>query len=170
MKILVTVGTTSGRALGVAEALARRLARPEVEVAVVPMDRVEPGDWAAAEALIVCTSTFGAGGVPTAAAGLLAAIAAGEFVCAGKPVGFVGLGDRSFPRTYNAGWRAFEAALVARGAVPVGEALLFDAADVRAPAEEAARLDARAGAWAEAFLALLGAGSPRLRRPPQGPA
>lgn len=157
MRVLVLVGTTTGRARTVAEVLARRLDGAGAEVAVVPTDRVDVESIVAADAVIVCTSTFGAGGVPLVATDLLAAIAAGALPFADKPVGFVGLGDRSFARTYNGGWRAFEAALLAHGAVRIGEPLLFDAADMLSPEEEAARRDERVTAWAAAFLAALAA-------------
>ena len=153
--ITVLVGTTKGRASTVAEALGAILLRHGLRVEIVAMDRVDPDTVAAADAIVVCTSTFGAGGVPANAVGFLDRLRSGDVLCRGKPVGYVGLVDRSFHRTYNGGWCSFEQAFTERGAVTIGAPLLFDAADVAAPAEAAAVRQIRVAEWVEDFLAAL---------------
>lgn len=158
MHLVVLVGTTKGRAATVAEAVAADLAEVGTTVAVVRMDAADEAVVAGADALVVCTSTFGAGGVPVNAQGFLERLEAGAFPCAGKRVGYVGLGDRSFRDTYNGGWRTFARAFAAQGAVAVGEPLLFDAADVLPPADAARRVAERVAAWAAGFRERLAAG------------
>lgn len=157
MQIVVLVGTTRGHTTVVAEEVAARLAESGASVVVTPMDRAEPAAVAAAAALIVCTSTFGSGGVPANAAGFLARLEAGEIACAGRPVAYVGLGDRSFRDTFNGGWRTFERALTALGAVTLGEPLLFDAAEALPPDAAVAQRRARVAAWVDALRPALAA-------------
>lgn len=155
MLIVVLVGTTKGRTTAVAEEVAARLGDAGATVDVVPMDRADAALVGRAEMLIVCTSTFGAGGVPANAADFLARVEAGDIPCAGRPIAYVGLGDRSFRHTYNGGWRTFERAFTAHGAVTLGEPLLFDAADALPPAEAAARRRDRIAAWVDDLRAVL---------------
>lgn len=157
MHLVVLVGTTKGRAASVASEVAGALAGAGTTVVVVPMERADPTVVDGADALVVCTSTFGAGGVPVNAQGFLERLEAGAVPCAGKPVGYIGLGDRSFRDTYNGGWKTLARAFAARGAVGVGEPLLFDAADALPPAEAALRRRERIAAWTATFRALLAA-------------
>ena len=155
--LVVLVGSTKGRAAAVAAEVAADLAEAETTVAVVSMDHADEAVVAGADALVVCTSTFGAGGVPVNAQGFLERLEAGAIPCAGKPVGYIGLGDRSFRDTYNDGWKTLARCFAARGAVAVGEPLLFDAADALPPAEAALRRRERIAAWTATFLILLAA-------------
>ncbi len=161
--ILVLVGTTKGRATTVAEALRAALVERGLRAETSALDRVEAGAIAAADALVVCTSTFGSGGVPANAVGFLDRLESGDVACAGKPVGFVGLGDRSFRDTYNGGWQTLARAFAGRGAVAVGEPLLFDAAEALPPDEAARRLTERVTVWAGAFQAALDGWAGRRR-------
>lgn len=159
MHLVVLVGTTKGRAAAVAAEVATDLTEAGTTVAVVSMEHADEAVVAGADALVVCTSTFGAGGVPMNARGFLDRLEAGDIPCAGKPVGYIGLGDRTFRDTYNGGWKTFAGAFAARGAVGVGEPLLFDAADTPPPAEAVLRRRRRIAAWTAAFRTLLAAGS-----------
>jgi MioC protein len=159
LHLVVLVGTTKGRAAAVAEAVAADLADAGTTVSVVRMDAADEAVVDGADALVVCTSTFGAGGVPMNARSFLERLETGAVPCAGKPVGYIGLGDRSFRDTYNGGWRTLAHAFAARGAVGVGEPLLFDAADALPPAESTRRRAERIAAWAATFRDLLAAGT-----------
>lgn len=152
---MVLVGTHRGGAGRVGEAIAERLAALGAVAAWVPMDKIEPEDVTAFAAVVVCTSTFGAGGVPPNAVQMLAALRSGAVDARGLPVGIVGLGDRSFGATYNGGCRAFADAFAASGAVIVGPMLLFDAAD------PATRYDP--GDWTEAWWRALAGPTARAR-------
>ncbi len=144
MRILVLIGTHKGRAGMIGEAIRDHLRRLGAEAEWRPMDRVDPAELAGLDAVVVCTSTFGAGGVPPNAAGLLGALSDRSVDCSGLSVGLVGLGDSSYGATFNGGHRAFAGAFAARGAAIVGPPLLFDAAR---PDDQPDPL-----AWAEAWL------------------
>lgn len=144
MRILVLIGTHKGRAGMIGEAISDHFRRLGAEASWRPMDRVDGSDLGGLDGVVVCTSTFGAGGVPLNATGLLAALTQGEIDCSGLAIGLVGLGDSSYGATYNGGHRAFAAAFVARGGEILGPALLFDAAR---PDDQPDPLP-----WAEAWL------------------
>ena len=157
IRIAILVGSTKGRATAVAAEVAAELTARGRTVDVVPLDRAEAATVAAADALVLCTSTFGSGGVPANAVEFLARLEAGDIPCTGAPVGWIGLGDRSFRDTYNGGWRHLERAFRAAGAIGLGEPLLFDAADVLPPDAEEARRTARIAEWCEGYDAALAA-------------
>ncbi|MDK9698259.1 MAG: flavodoxin domain-containing protein [Siculibacillus sp.] len=157
IRIAILVGSTKGRATAVATAVAAELTARGRAAAVVPLDRADAATVAAADALVLCTSTFGSGGVPANAVEFLARLEAGDIPCADVPVGWIGLGDRSFRDTYNGGWRRFERAFRVAGAVGLGEPLLFDAADALLPAADDARRAARIAEWTGSFDAALAA-------------
>lgn len=159
LHLVVLVGTTKGRAAAVAAEVAADLVEAGTTVDVVSMEQADASVVVGADALVVCTSTFGAGGVPANARGFLERLEAGAIPCAGKPVGYIGLGDRSFRDTYNGGWKTMARGFAARGAVGVGEPLLFDAADARPPAEAIRRRRERIAAWTATFRTLLAAAS-----------
>lgn len=164
MHLVVLVGTTRGGAAAVATEVAARLAEGGATVRVAPMDSADAAAVEAADALVVCTSTFGVGGVPANAQSFLERLEAGAIPCAGRLVAYVGLGDRSFRETYNGGWKTFAHVFEARGAIGVGEPLLFDAADAPPPAEATRRRQERIAAWTASLLTLLAAADGR--RPP----
>jgi MioC protein len=157
LHLVVLVGSTKGRAEAVAAEVAADLAEAGTTVAVVSMEHADEAVVAGADALVVCTSTFGAGGVPVNAQDFLERLEAGAIRCAGIPVGYIGLGDRSFRDTYNGGWRTMARAFSARGAVAVGEPLLFDAADALPPADAVRLRRERIAAWTATFRILLAA-------------
>lgn len=141
--VVVLVGTHKGGAGRIGEAIADRLVALGEAASWRPMDRIAAADLRRFTAVVVCTSTFGAGGVPPNATDLLAELRSDAVDLAGILVGVVGRGDSSFGATYNGGCRTFAEVLRARGAVIVGPTLLFDAADpTKDPDPEA---------WAEAW-------------------
>lgn len=131
--LLVLTGSHRGAASKVGQAIATRLAEVGLPVCTRTMDTVTPAEIAAAPALVLCTSTFGSGGVPPQAVDLLAALEAGEIALANRPVAIAGLGDSSFRDTYNGGCRRFAAALQTAGAELIAPLLLFDASTPHLP-------------------------------------
>lgn len=124
---LVLTASHRGAATRMGAAIAGHLGALGLPARAVAMDTAPPDAVAAAPALVFCTSTFGSGGVPPQAEGLLAAIEAGALALADRPVAVVGLGDSSFRDTYNGGSRRFAAALEAAGARIIAPLLLVDA-------------------------------------------
>lgn len=145
--ILVLTGSHRGAATRVGQGIAARLAAAGTPARAIAMADADAALIAPAPALVICTATFGSGGVPPGAAGLLEAIRTGTLPLAGKPVGIVGLGDSSFRDTYNGGCRLFAAALGAAGARSIAPLLLFDAA--------APHLAPDVAGWTETFLRAL---------------
>ncbi|UTW45679.1 flavodoxin domain-containing protein [bacterium SCSIO 12696] len=144
--IRIIVGSETGTALDVADALEETLAANGCQVAVAEKPTLADLEHAE-EVLLICTSSTGAGEFPSNIRPFVAALQATPPNIAGRRYGVISLGDSSF-NTYAAAATALDHALSDIGAVRVGEPLLIDAMETFNP-------DREATAWASQWVTQL---------------
>ena len=149
--VTILVGTMTGTAELVAEAVVPVLERAGCAVAVRDMAGLAAADLPDAGVLLVCTATYGQGEVPDNALALFEDLEAKRPDLGGLRFGVIGLGDSTYQDTYNFGGKRFDALLAALGATRVGERMQHNASSDELPEEAAV-------AWAEAWLAELARG------------
>jgi sulfite reductase alpha subunit-like flavoprotein len=115
--VTVLFGTESGGAELVAEDLRRALADVEVR----DMADTDPAELDRGRLHLVVCSTYGDGEVPAAARPFHRSLADGRPDLAGLAYAVVGMGDRSYTRTYSRGSELIDEALAACGAQRIGE-------------------------------------------------
>lgn len=98
--------------------------------------------------LLVVSSTYGQGEVPDPGKPLFQALEAASPDLAGLRYGVISLGDSIYANTFSRGGRLWDAALRARGAMPLKETLLLDASG---PDDMAALAVGWTGEWVAAF-------------------
>lgn len=124
--IRVFVGTVTGRALEVAEAVAATLSHLGHSCHLNTEFRAEEFTQNQEEVILVCTSNTGVGDLPSNIAPLYAYLACSFPNVAGRRYGIINLGDSSYPSFAEAGVKIDEA-LADIGAVRVGEPCVIDA-------------------------------------------
>ncbi len=150
--VTVLFGTESGGAELVADEL-RRVLAPRAAVEVRDLADVDPARLDASRLHLVVCSTYGDGEVPTAARAFLSALHDERPDLTGLRYAVLGMGDRSYTKTYSRGSELVDEALASCGAQRVGEYGRHDAGGP-VPATEAAR------DWAEGVLSVVGAAVP----------
>jgi cytochrome P450/NADPH-dependent glutamate synthase beta subunit-like oxidoreductase/flavodoxin len=143
--VTILFGSESGGAELVAEDLAQHLAGA-ADVVVLDLADASPEALDASRLHLVVCSTYGDGEVPTSARPFLGALVTGDADLSGLRYGMLGMGDRSYAKTYSRGSELVDEALAARGARRIGEYGRHDASgpeDVTEVARE----------WAEGVLA-----------------
>lgn len=134
-KIRILVGSETGTALDVADAIEETLSPQGYKIAVaedpVLGDLTRDND----EVLLICTSSTGAGELPSNIRPLHAELLNSPPSVAGRRYGVISLGDSSFT-TYGAAAKILDEALADIGAVRVGERLMIDAMETFRPAED----------------------------------
>ena len=143
--ILILVGTESGNAQMVADAL-----KPVLEAAghgVAVSDKAgTAGDLDGHEVLLVVCATHGSGDIPTNILPLVEALQRDRPDLSGHRYGVIALGDMTYQDTFCGGGKKVDQALELCGARKVGERLEVDASTQPLPDEEAL-------AWIEGWKA-----------------
>jgi MioC protein len=145
--VTIIVGTMTGTADMVAEAVQEVLAERGIAARIVPMDGLDERVFDGSGSFLICSSTYGQGDVPDNGRAFFERLETVRPDLSHLDYGLIGLGDRTYAQTYCAAGRRFDALLTALGARRIGEALLHDAS-AGTFAEDVAR--DWAGPWAEA--------------------
>lgn len=124
--IRVFVGTVTGRALEVAEAVAATLSHLGHTCHVNTEFRAEAFNQNPEEVILVCTSNTGVGDLPSNIAPLYEHLRCNFPNIAGRRYGIINLGDSSYSSFAEAG-ATIDEALADIGAVRVGEPCVLDA-------------------------------------------
>jgi len=147
LDLTILVGTMTGTAQLVAQALELALDDGDARVSVRPMDGLAADAFAGGGLFLICTSTYGQGDVPDNAKQLYESLQNERPDLADVRYGVIALGDRTYADTFCNGGRRFDAALAACGARRIGEILCHDASAGTMPEEVAE-------AWVSGWIAL----------------
>ncbi|OAB55602.1 hypothetical protein AY600_01970 [Phormidium willei BDU 130791] len=146
--ITILVGTMTGTAEMVAEAVGDQLQARGYEVKIALMDALDAGVFAQPGLFLLCTSTYGQGDVPDNAQAFFSALEESQPDLSGVAYGLVALGDSTYKETFCFGGRRFDALLSRLGARRLGAAFEHDASSGTL-AEDAA--ETWAADWAESL-------------------
>jgi MioC protein len=134
--ILILVGTESGNAQMVADAL-----KPVLESSSHKVDVTETAatkaDLEAHDVLLVICATHGSGDIPTNILPLVETLERERPDLSGHRYGVIALGDMTYQDTFCGGGKKVDAVLELCGAKKVGERLEVDASTQPLPDEEA---------------------------------
>ena len=133
LKLVLLIGTMTGTADCVAQAIQMDLADWDVGIELMPMDGLDIGIFDEAQSkdalYIVCTSTYGMGDVPDNAQALYDSLAAKPRFLGHVRYGVIALGDSSsHPQTFCFGGKNFDERLQDLGARRLGEICCLDSA------------------------------------------
>jgi MioC protein len=145
MKLKIYVGTITGNADYVAQAIQMDAADLVTDIEVTAMDALRADAFAEDALYLICTSTYGSGDVPDNARALYEDLQAAAPNLSTVRYGVIALGDRTYLQTFCFGGHKFDARLQDRGAQRLGEVFEHDASS-GTMAEEVAT------AWARAWL------------------
>ncbi len=149
MKLAILVGSMTGTATSVAQAIQMDCADLVDPIALLPMDDLAPTVFDADEATptlyLVCTSTFGSGDVPDNAQAFYASLDTDPRYLGHVMYGVVALGDQSYGETFAGGGRRFDERLQDLGATRIGYVCQLDATSGLQPETEAV-------AWCRGWL------------------
>jgi flavodoxin len=130
--ISIFVGTVYGGALLTARAVAQALQAAGHQVDLY--EKPEFSDLTRNDhAILVCTSTTGAGELPPGLIPLYSRLRDEFPLQTGRPFGIITLGDSSYGTTFGAAGALMEELLLELGARPVQERLVIDAIDTTEP-------------------------------------
>ena len=128
MQLKILVGTVTGNALSVAQAIELSCTDLVADIAVLPMDGLGIGVFDEDALFLVCTSTTGAGDVPDNAQALYASLLNEPRYLGSVRYGLIALGDAgAHGATFVEGGLRFDAALQDLGAKRIGEVFTHDA-------------------------------------------
>mgnify|MGYP000877116915 FL=1 len=144
-KILILVATMGGTAEMVAEEVADRIEDVGEAARILRMEKADSSVVAAAERVIVCSSSYGAGDVPDNGQAFLDALKTERPDLSTLRYGVIALGDTEYPQTFCGGGKTFDALFTDLGATRLGERLEIDARSGVFPEEVA-------GVWVEHWL------------------
>ncbi len=134
--ILIIVGTESGNAQMVADALQPVLASAGHAVDVTDK-AATAADLQAHDVLLAVCATHGSGDIPTNILPLVEALDRDKPDLSGHRYGVIALGDMTYQDTFCGGGKKVDQALERRGARRVGDRLEIDASEQPLPDEEA---------------------------------
>lgn len=134
--ILILVGTESGNAQMVADALQPVLATAGHAVDVTDK-AATAADLQAHDVLLVVCATHGSGDIPTNILPLVEALHRDKPDLSGHRYGVIALGDMTYQDTFCGGGKKVDEALERCGAKKVGDRLEVDASEQPLPDEEA---------------------------------
>ena len=134
--ILILVGTESGNAQMVADALQPVLATAGHAVDVTDK-AATAADLVAHDVLLVVCATHGSGDIPTNILPLVEALQRDKPDLSGHRYGVIALGDMTYQDTFCGGGKKVDEALERCGAKKVGDRLEVDASEQPLPDEEA---------------------------------
>lgn len=151
MQLNILVGTMTGTALCVAQAIEMSCSDLVSTVSIQPMDGLDIGVFEAGdsndELYLICTSTYGAGDVPDNAQALYESLAAEPRFLGHVRYGVLALGDSgSHPETFCFGGKKFDERLQDLGAQRIGDLCCLDASNSAMPEEQGV-------AWCRQWLA-----------------
>jgi len=147
-KITILVGTMSGTAEMVADALLEAIEDAGLTGRILRMEKARVEALSAGGVWLVCTSTYGTGEVPDNAKALYAALGEQRPDLSKVCYGVVALGDSIYPNTFCFGGKRFDELLAALGARRIGERLENDSRSPTYP-------DDTAREWLEGWLETL---------------
>ena len=125
MKVTLLVSTMTGTAEMLAEDLLARFGGEHDMRLVLAEDTTPEAVCEPGTRLVVVSSTYGRGDVPTPAQPLFARIAAGADL-GGLDYGVIALGDRNYGDTFAQGGRRWDRMLAERGAHRLADPLVID--------------------------------------------
>ena len=134
--ILILVGTESGNAQMVADALQPVLAGAGHTVDVTDK-AATAADLQAHDVLLAVCATHGSGDIPTNILPLVEALQRDRPDLSGHRYGVIALGDMTYQDTFCGGGKKVDQALELCGAMRVGDRLEIDASEQPLPDEEA---------------------------------
>ncbi|QHE85953.1 flavodoxin domain-containing protein [Hydrogenophaga sp. BPS33] len=146
-KLLILVGTVTGNAEAVAQAVEMGCADLIDRIEVRRMDGLNIQAFEADAIYLICTSTHGSGDVPANARRLYDSLGSEPRYLGHVRYGVMALGDSAYAQTFCNGGLCFDERLADLGAVRVGEVFRHDASD----GTDAAALG---NAWCRKWLAL----------------
>jgi MioC protein len=147
-RITILVGTMSGTAEMVADALLEAIEAAGLTGRILRMEKARVEALSAGGVWLVCTSTYGTGEVPDNAKALYAALGQQRPDLSKARYGVVALGDSIYPNTFCFGGKRFDELLAALGARRIGERLENDSRSPTYP-------DDTAREWLEGWLETL---------------
>jgi MioC protein len=134
--IRLLVGTMTGNAQLVAEEVQFSLEKAGLSSSITPMDDAVLADVADGALIVICTSTYGSGDVPDNARAFYTLLTETRPDLSHVRFALFGLGDSTYPQTYNFGGKKFEAIMLELGAKPVVDAHFHNASGGTLPEEE----------------------------------
>jgi MioC protein len=142
MKLKILVGSMTGTASLVAQAIQMDDAEPGCDIDIERMDGLDISMFSAENSsnmlYLVCTSTYGAGDVPDNALSLYESLASQPQFLGHVHYGVIALGDSgSHPHTFCFGGKKFDERLQDLGAQRIGEICCLDASSGMSPETEA---------------------------------
>jgi MioC protein len=146
-EVTILVGSMSGNADLVAEAVESALSDAGVAARIRGLDEIALADFEHGPC-IVCTSTYGTGEVPDNAKGIYAMLCQERPALGGLLYGVFGLGDSIYPDTFCFGGKRFDTVLSDLGAERIGARVDHDSRSRVKP-------DVVAREWAAAWSELL---------------
>lgn len=153
MRLKILVGTVTGTAEYVAQAIQMDCADLVDSIEIHPMDGLDISVFEEDALFLICTSTYGAGDVPDNAQALYACLDTTPRYLGKLRYGVIALGDRaSHAATFCFGGKLFDERLQGLGAKRVGDIFCHDASDGSVPETEGA-------AWCRDWLARAAAAS-----------
>ncbi|WIO73245.1 flavodoxin domain-containing protein [Porticoccaceae bacterium LTM1] len=135
-KIRIIVGSETGTSLDVADAIEETLKAQGLQVEVADNPKLSDLTADSDEVLLICTSSTGAGELPTNIRPMYGELLATPPNIASRRYGVISLGDSSY-ETFGAAAKILDAALEDIGAIRVGEPLQIDAMETFEPEKEA---------------------------------
>ena len=145
--ILILVGTESGNAQMVADAL-KPVLKSAGHAVEVSDAAASAADFLGHDVLLVICATHGAGDIPTNILPLAEALERDRPDLSGHRYGIIALGDMTYQDTFCGAGKKLDEIFAARGARRIGERLEVDASEQPLPDEEALT-------WIEGWKALV---------------
>lgn len=124
--VLILVGTVTGNADEVARGLAEIFANSDMQPVVVDMDDANPATLLAYPHIVVCTSTYGDGELPSNAEHLYAALEQERPSLQGYQIAVCALGDHLYDPHFCEAGRRFELLCAELGATVASERFQID--------------------------------------------
>ena len=151
MKLNILVGSMTGTALSVAQAIEMSCSDLVSAISIHTMDGLDIGVFEAGsvkdELYLICTSTYGAGDVPDNAQALYQSLTTEPRFLGHVRYGILALGDGgSHPETFCFGGKKFDERLQDLGAQRIGDVGCLDASNAATPEEQGV-------AWCRPWLA-----------------
>lgn len=142
MTLKILVGTMTGTAHHVAQAIQMDCADLASRIDIELMDELDIGVFDAANGenslYLICTSTYGSGDVPDNAQALYDSLAAQPQFLGHVRYGVIALGDSTYLQTFCFGGKKFDERLQDLGAQRMGEVWCHDASSGTLPETEGA--------------------------------
>ncbi len=138
MKLKILVGTMTGTAEYVAQAIEMDCADLVSEIEVLAMDNLDISAFDEDALYLICSSTYGSGDVPDNARALYESLDATPKFLGHVRYGVIALGDRTYQQTFCFGGKKFDERLAGLGATRVGDIWCHDASSGTLAETEAA--------------------------------